>query len=256
MEENKKISPLENAQMPARKLVMFFVVDTSYSMDGNKIGALNNAVEEILPMLGDISEQNNDAEIEIAVLKFSTGAEWMYEKPISAQNFNWIPLTVDGMTDLGEACDKLKSKLNRKDGGFMQSASGSFAPVFILLSDGGPTDNYKSNLKKLKKNKWFDVGIKIAIAIGDDADLDVLAEFTGSKESVFTVHNIDALKKIIRLVSVASSKIGSSSSDTSGQTKQEQVQNVVKKEIEDDIDAGAIIPADNTSAASIDDDWE
>ena len=100
------------------------------------------------------------------------------------------------------------------------------------------------------------MGIKIAIAIGDDADLDVLAEFTGSKESVFTVHNIDALKKIIRLVSVASSKIGSSSSDTSGQTKQEQVQNVVKKEIEDDIDAGAIIPADNTSATSIDDDWE
>ena len=256
MEGNTKVSPLGNIKMPARKLVMFFIVDTSYSMEGNKIGALNNAVEEILPMIGDISASNNDAEIEIAVLKFSSGAEWMYDNPIPAQNFNWMPLTVDGLTDFGEACEKLREKLNRKDGGFMQSASGSYAPVFILLSDGEPTDNYKNSLDKLKKNKWFDVGIKIAIAIGEDANKDVLAEFTGNREAVYTVHNVDALKKIIRLVSVTSSMIGSSSSDTSGQTKQEQVQKEIKKEIQEDIDEGTIIPADNTTAIPIDDDWE
>ena len=105
----------------------------------------------------------------------------------------------------------------------MQSASGSFAPAIILLSDGGPTDDYNSGLAKLKANNWFKSAIKIAIAIGDDADKDVLKDFTGSSEAVITVHNIDALKQIIRVVAVTSSQIGSKSSTAGETTKQEQV---------------------------------
>ena len=105
----------------------------------------------------------------------------------------------------------------------MQSASGSFAPAIILLSDGGPTDDYNTGLVKLKANNWFKSAIKIAIAIGDDADKDVLKDFTGSSEAVITVHNIDALKQIIRVVAVTSSQIGSKSSTAGETTKQEQV---------------------------------
>lgn len=105
----------------------------------------------------------------------------------------------------------------------MQSASGSFAPAIILLSDGGPTDDYNTGLAKLKANNWFKSAIKIAIAIGDDADKDVLKDFTGSSEAVITVHNIDALKQIIRVVAVTSSQIGSKSSTAGETTKQEQV---------------------------------
>ena len=53
-----------------------------------------------------------------------------------------------------------------------------------------------------KVNNWFKAAIKIAIAIGDDADKDVLKQFAGNSEVVFTVHNIDALKQIIRIVAV------------------------------------------------------
>ena len=105
----------------------------------------------------------------------------------------------------------------------MQSASGSFAPAIILLSDGGPTDNYEVGLAKLQSNNWFKSAIKIAIAIGDDADKDVLKQFTGNSEAVITVHNIDALKQIIRVVAVTSSQIGSKSSTAGDVTKQDQV---------------------------------
>ena len=78
-------------------------------------------------------------------------------------------------------------------------------------------------MAKLKANNWFKSAIKIAIAIGDDADKDVLKDFTGSSEAVITVHNIDALKQIIRVVAVTSSQIGSKSSTAGETTKQEQV---------------------------------
>lgn len=146
----------------------------------------------------------------------------------------------------------MSSKLSRQ--GFMQAASGSFAPAIILLSDGGPADDFQSGLNKLKANNWFKAAIKIAIAIGDDADKDVLRDFTGTAEAVFTVHNIDALKQVIRVVAVTSSQIGSKSSTAGETTKQEQVVKDVADSVKD-IDgaqsAAAPAPAQNNY-----DDWD
>ena len=212
----------ETVSVPRRTMTLFFLIDTSGSMEGNKIGAVNDAVVNVLPMLNDISETNPDAEIKVAALEFSNGVNWLYDEPKLAKDFIWQDVAASGLTSLGAACSELASKLSRS-GGFMQSASGSFAPAIILLSDGGPTDDYNSGLAKLKANNWFKSAIKIAIAIGDDADKDVLKDFTGSSEAVITVHNIDALKQIIRVVAVTSSQIGSKSSTAGETTKQEQV---------------------------------
>lgn len=212
----------ETVSVPRRTMTLFFLIDTSGSMEGNKIGAVNDAVVNVLPMLNNISETNPDAEIKVAALEFSNGVNWLYDEPKLAKDFIWQDVTASGLTSLGVACSELASKLSRS-GGFMQSASGSFAPAIILLSDGGPTDDYNTGLAKLKANNWFKSAIKIAIAIGDDADKDVLKDFTGSSEAVITVHNIDALKQIIRVVAVTSSQIGSKSSTAGETTKQEQV---------------------------------
>jgi len=212
----------ETVSVPRRTMTLFFLIDTSGSMEGNKIGAVNDAVVNVLPMLNDISETNPDAEIKVAALEFSSGVNWLYDEPKLAKDFIWQDVTAGGLTSLGGACAELAAKLSR-NGGFMQSASGSFAPAIILLSDGGPTDNYEAGLAKLKANNWFKSAIKIAIAIGDDADKDVLKDFTGNSEAVIPVHNIDALKQIIRVVAVTSSQIGSKSSTAGDMTKQDQV---------------------------------
>jgi len=185
------------------------------------MGAVNTAIAEILPELSDISD-NADAQIKIAALEFSSGAKWLYEKPIEAESFRWNDLSAGGITDFGEACKMLNQKLSRNE--FMQDAVGSFAPVIILLSDGEPTDNYKKDLDTLKSNNWFKAGIKIAIAIGDDANQDVLKEFTGNIECVITAHNPDVLKKMIRFVSVRASQIGSKSSNAGAGDKDKQTQ--------------------------------
>ena len=222
--------------VPRRTMTLFFVIDTSGSMAGNKIGAVNDAIVNVLPMIGDISDTNSDAEIKVAALEFSNSCQWLYSEPKLANEFIWQDVTAGGLTSLGGACSELSSKLSRS--GFMKSASGSYAPAIILLSDGGPTDNYKSGLSKLQSNRWFNSAIKVAIAIGDDADKDVLREFTGNMESVFTVHNIDALKQIIRIVAVTSSQIGSKSTSAGDTTKQDQVIKEIKNDIED-IDGAA-----------------
>ena len=50
---------------------LFFMVDTSGSMRGAKIGAVNDAIRNVLPIVREISDYNADAEIKIAALNFS-----------------------------------------------------------------------------------------------------------------------------------------------------------------------------------------
>ncbi len=237
--------------VPRRTMTLFFLIDTSGSMMGNKIGAVNDAVVNVLPMLDDISKSNPDAEIKVAALEFSNGINWLYDEHKTSSDFVWQDVQASGLTSLGAACTELNSKLSRN--GFMQSASGSFAPAIILLSDGGPTDDFQAGLAKLKSNNWFKAAIKIAIAIGDDADKDVLKDFTGSIEAVFTVHNIDALKQVIRVVAVTSSQIGSKSSTAGETSKQEQVIKDVTDTVKD-IDGAQSEAA--PAVANNYDDWD
>jgi uncharacterized protein YegL len=193
-------------------MVLFFVVDTSGSMEGAKIGAVNTAIEEVIPAIQEVSDENADAQIKIAALEFSSGATWQTPGgPVPADQFRWNYLDAGGVTDFGAACKTLNEKLSTK--AFMQEATGSFAPAIFLLSDGDPTDDWQSALAALKQNNWFKAAVKVAVAIGDDVKKDVLKEFTGHMEAVLEVHNSAMLKKMIKFVSVRASQVASKSSN-------------------------------------------
>ena len=216
----------ERVKIARRTMVLFFLVDTSGSMYGEKIGSLNDAIRETVPDLKDLSDSNPDAAIKIAVLQFDTDVRWLYPQPIESENFRWNELEAGGLTSLGTALRELDGKLSKSQ--FLQEAAGSYAPVIILLSDGGPTDDFESGLNKIKQNNWFKHAIKVAIAIGNDADKNVLAQFTGSSEAVIEVHNKSALKAIIKFVSVTSSQVNSKSSGVEDASKQDKVIDQIK----------------------------
>ena len=211
-------------------MVLFFLVDTSGSMYGEKIGSLNDAIRETVPDLKDLSQSNPDAAIKIAVMQFDTNVRWLYPQPIDSEQFRWNDLQAGGLTELGAALLELNGKLSKTQ--FMQEAAGSYAPVLILLSDGGPTDDFDSALEVIKKNAWFKHAIKIAIAIGNDADKNVLTQFTGNSESVIEVHNKSALKAIIRFVSVTSSQVNSKSNSVEDASKQDKVNEKIKEYVD------------------------
>jgi uncharacterized protein YegL len=245
---------LDNESIPRRQMTLFFMIDASGSMIGSKIGSVNDAIENVLPIIGEISDENPDAEIRVAALEFSTGTRWLYDEPKEGKDFIWQSVEAEGLTSLGEACRELNKKLTR-NGGFMSSPSGCFAPAIILLSDGGPTDDFEGGLKAVQANSWFKYAIKISIAIGDDADLDVLKQFTGSSEAVIKVHNIDALKKMIRIIAITSSQIGSKSSSATDTTKQEQVVKEVTDAIKD-VNGAESVATPAAATGSSYDEWD
>ena len=213
--------------IPKRIMPVFFLVDTSGSMDGKNIGAVNSAIEEIIPDLRHLSESQADSEIRLAVMQFSSGCEWVTPSLMPLDSFDdWVPLQAGGLTELGQALEELNNKLSKN--GFLDrssASSGYYAPVIILLTDGEPTDDYVNPLKKLQENKWYQSALKIAIAVGE-ANKEVLKRVVKNIELVINVDNISQLKKVIRFIAVTSSQIASTSAVVSDDNKPSDVKDV------------------------------
>lgn len=164
------------------RIPIFFVLDTSGSMDGQPISMLNHAMEEVLNILGNFAASNADALLKIGVLQFSSGAKWMQPKGLEEfGDFVYNPLTAGGLTDMGAALDELDQKLSRRS--FLVSTTGRCKPIIIFMTDGQPTDPWEKALKNISENnKWYQNSIKIGFAVGDQANTSILSQIVGNSE--------------------------------------------------------------------------
>jgi uncharacterized protein YegL len=186
-------------------------------MKGKKIGELNTVMEELIPEIRRVGEADTD--VKVAVLTFGTQVRWMYSQPISIEDFEWARLRADGVTSMGEAFKELSARMSRNS--FLNSPSLSFAPVIFLMTDGYPSDDYKTTLKELQANSWFKFGLKAALGIGQEANDDMLAEFTGSPDNVVHAYSGGQLAQMIKVIAVTSAQIGSKSMTLSDETNHE-----------------------------------
>ena len=200
IQDKESKGTFEMATEIARKtLVVFYLIDLPDCMVEGEIAFLNEKMRNHIIEMERIAEENADAFIKFAVMNVSNGAVWITPSPVDFDAFEWIDFNSSGASYLGEACELLNSKLSKDE--FLQDKIGNLAPIIILISNGKPNDDFESGLVKLKENRWFRHAIKVAVAIGDDADKNVLAEFTGTSESVIGVKNMQMLKKLIKVCS-------------------------------------------------------
>lgn len=202
------------------EIIVIPIIDVSGSMSGERIGAVNDAMREVPGQLLDINDDSLEAELLIAPMEFSSGARWFNltgNKPSKVDSFRWIDMKASGLTDLGAAFKLLNEKLTTEEKGGWMKGRGGAAPVIILISDGGPTDDYQKELAQLKKRGWFRAALKFAVAVSE-ADKSVLAEFTGNSEAVIDTEVIRKdLASIIKTVVVSASRTVSSNVSVSSQ---------------------------------------
>ena len=103
--------PLNATGVSRKSLVIFFLIDTSGSMKGTKMGELNTVMEELIPEIRRVGEADTD--VKIAVLTFSNSVMWMYSEPISIEDFEWTRLRADGVTSMGAAFKELSIRMSR-----------------------------------------------------------------------------------------------------------------------------------------------
>jgi uncharacterized protein YegL len=102
-------------------------------------------------------------------------------------------------TDLGAALRMVAGQLKMPP-----MTTRGLPPVLVLVSDGKPTDTYQEGLKMLMNQPWGKKSVRIAIAIGRDADREKLWEFIGHPElRPLEANNPESLVKYIKWASTA-----------------------------------------------------
>ncbi|MDA8039044.1 MAG: tellurium resistance protein [Actinomycetota bacterium] len=197
------ISPLSELTRPggtvsARPLHFFWLADCSGSMSREgRIQALNNAVEEALPHMRRVASENPNVEVLVRVLRFASGAEWLQAAPTPLRSFVWPRLEAGGVTDLGAALGLLAAQL--RAAAMPQRA---LSPVIVLLSDGRPTDDFGTGLRQLLDEPWGRRAVRLAVAIGRDADGDILRQFIDDpKVAPLVANSPEVLARQIRWAS-------------------------------------------------------
>ncbi|MFI2314462.1 tellurium resistance protein [Streptomyces sp. CB00072] len=191
--------------MANRPVHFIWLLDCSYSMQGEKIGQLNYAIREAVPEMRSVAQDNPAAQLLLRTLTFSTEARWHHKDPVPVDDFTWQDVQVDGTTNLGEALEVVSRELRTPP-----MPQRALKPVLALVSDGVPTDDWKSGLRALDATPWGRKAVRVAIAIGADADRGVLQEFLGNPElQPLDANSPKQLAAAIRWASTAAVKAAS-----------------------------------------------
>lgn len=222
-----------------RPLHFFWVVDCSGSMAGDKIDAVNHAIQETIQPMKDAADNNPNAQLYVRTLKFATGASWVTADPVRIEDFEWVDLSIDdyAVTDMGKAFEMVAAQLEMPP-----MPSRSLPPVIVLLSDGYPTDDWKRPLEKLLKMPWGKKAVKIAIAIGKNADSSVLEAFTENSEQVFAASNPEMLVHLIKWASTIASTVSAPTTRPDEKKSEPEAENGGEDPDEELVDAPAPDP--------------
>lgn len=245
---------------PRKELHVFYVLDTSGSMEGAKISALNHAMEECTEALKTLAKSNGDAKLKVAVMEFNSGCKWITSNGPEdlEEDFEYEYLEAGGLTDIGAAINELNSKLSQQ--AFLNSMTGALLPVIIFMTDGYATDNYEKALEEIRKNRWFARGTKIGFALGEDPDVKMLSSVVGNSEAVIKTTDLDLFKRLMKFVSVTASMLVSQSTTTETASSGEDIIKRAKDELE--VPDGATTHLDDDEynkepdPPEDDDDWD
>lgn len=170
--------PELSAAGPVRPQLHFVLaVDCSGSMMGERIASLNYAVRSAIPAMRAAAADHPENDVLVRVLRFADEVTWTVGTPVPVDQFEWTDLTAGGETNMGAAFVALAEALTPEN-----MPGRQLPPVLVLLSDGLPTDDAEGGLATFMRSPVGANAIRLAVAIGSDADKGLLQDFIGNSD--------------------------------------------------------------------------
>lgn len=197
-----------------RPLHFIILADCSGSMRGEKMQALNFAIAEMLPNLVAWEQEQEKAQVMVRVLTFADTPRWHIEEPVPVVGLRWRPLqhVERGRTNMGAAFRTVADVLvpGRLEGRALQ-------PALLLITDGLPTDppgQFEAGLSALLALPAGRAAVRLAVAIGRDANSEALNRFIGDPQvPVLVADSTDQIADRLVTASIALSRMSEVGAD-------------------------------------------
>jgi uncharacterized protein YegL len=191
-------SGIMGGPMARRTGHFIWLLDCSGSMSVNgKIASLNTAIRDALPEMRTVARANPASQLLVRTVTFSNGARWHGSGATPVESFTWTDVSASERTDMGAAFRLVADEFQS---GRMPTRA--MRPVLALVSDGQPTDDWRAALRAIDGSDWGRKAVRVAIAIGSDADKGMMQEFLADPEQpVLEARNGKQLAAAIRWAS-------------------------------------------------------
>lgn len=184
-----------------KKLPVILLLDVSGSMSGEKIETLYDSVTDMLQAFA--AARRREKMIDVAIITF--GAEVSLHTPYTPvdelRNTGVSRFNADGMTPMGTALQMAKEMIEDK----AVTPSHIYRPAVVLVSDGAPNDDWQLPLENFIHDGRSAKCQRFAVAIGSDANRDILRRFCGGDDTLFYAEHasdlVDAFSQISMSVS-------------------------------------------------------
>jgi uncharacterized protein YegL len=196
-----------------RKLPVYLLIDTSGSMSGEPIEAVKNGIQVLASTLRQDPHALETAYL--SIIGFGSNAAVLTPLTELAA-FQPPALTASGTTSMGEALKLLATQIDKEVTKTSSDTKGDWKPLVFVMTDGHPTDDWKSGLDDLRKRK---VGTIVACAAGQQCDESILKQIT---EIVVRLDTADSstisafFKWVSASIAVGSQKVDSGGKEVTG----------------------------------------
>lgn len=169
----------------SRRLLTYICIDTSGSMHGEPIEAVNTGLQTLISSL----RQNPYAleSVYLSILTFDNNINTVLPlTPLEQVTLPEIQCPTSGATFLGQALEEILHSVQRDRIVGSASQKGDWRPILIVLTDGKPTDLlvYSESVVKIKQLGFGNI---VACAAGPKANVDYLKQLTDNVVSLDTM---------------------------------------------------------------------
>lgn len=164
---------------PTPRCPCILVLDTSGSMDGDPIHALNDGVHTFIKAVQ--RDETARYAVEVSVITFGGNVQEVSPMTPVHQIEQIAPLQASGSTPMGEAVERALQRLELRKQEYKQTGTSYYQPWIVIMSDGSPTDSWQGAAQQTSSAENQGKLVVMPIAVGDGADLTTLSAFSGKR---------------------------------------------------------------------------
>lgn len=167
------LDDVEFAENPDRACPCILLLDTSGSMDGESINALNQGLKAFQK---DVQKDRvASRRVEVAIVTFGNGGVQVEQEFVKVKFFEPPVLSAGGSTPMGEAINKALDLLRERKNLLTANGVPYYRPWLFLITDGAPTDIWKTAAERVHREEQEKGIAFFAVGVGE-ADMNVLSQ--------------------------------------------------------------------------------
>lgn len=192
-----------------RALPIFILADTSGSMTGKKIQAVNKAITDMISSLRNVKDIRGV--FKISIVTFGGDKVIVHQYPTDVNKVQFNELFASGKTPMGEAIRVIAELV--EDRKYVRSSD--YLPTIVLLSDGYPTDFDGGKdasidqylewepIKKMHSGQRSKKCLRVAMSVDEGTDLNMLKAFLNNGTEPMLATDADDISKLFKWITMS-----------------------------------------------------